>query len=191
VLIGPSGSGKSFLAKQILLNDAKRRRIFLFSKVRHDPSLSELLMPPLNPRLEQVPLFTKQDLINLPPDSDMSGGICFFDDIDSFGGEKGSFLREKRDHLLEDGRHKGITIFSTSHILSNFNKTRTILNEAEWVVLFPNANRRSADLFLKDRMGMSKKERDALIRKSGSGRFLAVKLSCPNAVLHQHGVLLL
>ncbi len=195
VFIGPSGSGKSFLARQILEHDLRKRRIVLFSKVIDDPSLRPLTTVKSfheTPRLIQLPLFTDEDLANIPPDSDLACSICMFDDIDAFSNEKATFLRDFRDNLLEAGRHKGITVFSTSHILGNYNKTRTILNEAEWVVLYPPANRRSADLFLKDRMGMVKQERDFLISRSGSsGRYLAVKMSCPNLMLHRKGILLL
>lgn len=214
LLVGPSGSGKSFLAKRILQHDKRNRPIILFSKVREDPSLRELKkekidVPTTNltvrggmvteekgskkiPRLLQIPVFTDQDLVTLPTDSDMVDSIAFFDDIDAFTGERAVYLRGYRDALLEAGRHKNITVMSTSHILSNYNKTRTMLNEAEYVVLFPNANRRSADMFLKDRMGMVKSDRDHLISRSGStGRYMIIRMSCPNLMIHSHGILLL
>ena len=196
LFVGPSGSGKTFLAKQIMLNDKKKRPVVLFSKVRDDPSLKELLKKktPLDgkARLIPIPIYTDDDMASLPVDSDLEKTITFFDDIDAFTGERAKYLRDYRDALLEAGRHKDITVLSTSHILSNYNKTRTMLNEAEYVILFPNANRRSADLFLKDRMGMVKADRDHLISRSGSsGRYMIIRLSCPNLMLHSRGVLLL
>lgn len=195
VFFGPSGSGKSFLAKKVMMNDPQKRKIVLFSKVRDDPSLKELTATKniaQEPRLVQVPVFTDQDLVNLPPDSDLSGKICFFDDIDSFPFAQAEYLRAYRDALLEAGRHKNVTVMSTSHITLNYNKTRTVLNEAEIAVLFPPANRRSADAFLKDRMGLVKAERDFLIAKANStGRFLAVRMSNPNLVIHSKGIMLL
>jgi len=195
VLIGPSGSGKSFMLKQILVNDPRKRTVVLFSKVQDDPSLKELVyMNELTqkPRLVQIPLFTDADLAELPNDADLNATVTVFDDIDAFTGDRGQYLRDYRDSLLEAGRHKNVSIISTSHILSNYNKTRTILNEAEIVVLFPPANRRSADLFLKDRLGMIKADRDFMIdRSNGSGRFMALRLSNPNVMLHRKGIMLL
>ncbi len=218
LLVGPSGSGKSFLAKQMLMNDKRKRPVVLFSKVRDDPSLKELkdqtiekmvevpvirdvrggtintveMRKKVTPRLIQIPIFSDDDLVNLPVDTDMQNTITFFDDIDAFTGDRAIFLRDYRDAILEAGRHKNITVLSTSHILANYNKTRTMLNEAEYVVLFPNANRRSADQFLKDRMGMMKSDRDHLIRRSGSsGRYMIIRMSCPNLMIHSKGILLL
>ena len=215
LLVGPSGSGKSFLAQKMLMKDKRRRPVMLFSKVRDDPSLKEvkddtlestreeqfvgeggLIMKRIKKekksRLRQIPIFSDSDLVDLPVDSDLQGTICLFDDIDAFTGERAAYLRGYRDSLLEAGRHKNVTVLSTSHILSNYNKTRTMLNEAEHVILFPNANRRSADQFLKDRMGMSKAERDHLISRSGSsGRYMIIRMSCPNLMIHAKGIVLL
>lgn len=195
-MIGGSGAGKSFLAKKILVQDRHQRPVVVFSKVTDDPSLKDLKLqrcPEDNkPRLIQIPIYSDDDLINLPSDADLKGNICLFDDIDAFGGERAQFLRNYRDRLLEAGRHKDVSVISTSHILSNYNKTRTLLNEAEIVVLFPNSNRRSADMFLKDRMGLVKVDRDLLIaRAGGNGRYLAVKLSTPNLMIHQRGIMML
>lgn len=195
-MIGGSGAGKSFLAKKILKYDRHQRPIVVFSKVVDDPSLADLKKqktPEDNqPRLIQIPIYNDNDLVNLPTDADLRGNICLFDDIDAFGGERAQFLRDYRDALLEAGRHKDVSIISTSHILSNYNKTRTLLNEAEWVFLFPNSNRRSADVFLKDRMGQIKSDRDALIARSGrNGRYLGIKMSAPNLMLHRKGVMLI
>lgn len=191
LLIGPSGAGKSYLAKQILMHDVRKRDVYLFSKIRDDPSLIELTMQGEKSRLKQVPLFEEKDFTKLPVEADLVGAIVFFDDIDAFSGDRAEFLRNYRDSLLEAGRHKNITVISTSHILMNYNKSRVTLNESEWVLLFPPSNRRSADLFLKDRLGFDKSFRDHLIERSNlSGRYLGAKLSAPNAVLHQLGIIL-
>lgn len=195
-LIGPSGAGKTFLCNQIMMRDRHRRPVVVFSKIQDDPSLKGVRKQRASldnkPRVIQIPVFSDDDLVNLPSDADLKGAICFFDDIDAFSGERAQFLRNYRDALLEAGRHKDVTVISTSHILSNYNKTRTLLNEAEWVFLFPNANRRSADIFLKDRMGMVKAERDFLIARSGgSGRYLGIKMSSPNLMIHRKGIMLI
>ena len=194
-LFGASGAGKSFLAKQVMQLDPHRRPCVVFSKIRDDPSLKEIGEQKLHDgksRLIQVPLFCDQDLLDLPADDDLTGTICFFDDIDSLMGERSEYMRTYRDALLESGRHKNITVLSTSHVLRNYNKTRILLNECEWAVLFPNSNRRASSMFLHDRLGMDAEERRRLIdRASISGRHLAIKMSNPMCMLHGQGVILI
>lgn len=194
-LFGPSGAGKTFLAKQILVHDKKRRPVVLFSKVVDDASLHELTLLKAKdgkPRLIQIPLLTDEDIVSLPMDVDLQDTVAVFDDIDSLQGDRAQFLREYRDALLESGRHNNISIISTSHIMRGYNKTRVLLNECEWSVLFPNANRISADRYLHDGLGFDKLRRDTLIaRASKSGRYMCVKMSTPSAMVHTKGIILL
>lgn len=195
LFVGPSGAGKSYLAKKIMVNDKRNRPVALFSKVVDDVSLKEIKdqkLPDGKSRLIEVPLFSADDLVNIPMEDDLKRTLTFFDDIDALGGESGEFLRQYRDALLEAGRHKDITTLSTSHILNNYGKTRTLLNEAEWVFCFPNASRISCNNFLKDRLGIDKADRDHLIERAArAGRYLGAKMSAPNAIIHQKGILLL
>ena len=168
---------------------------FFSPKLVDDPALKEIKKQKMRDgksRLIEVPLFSADDIVNLPAEADLRRSVTFFDDIDALGGESGEFLRDYRDSLLEAGRHKDITTLSTSHILNNYGKTRCLLNEAEYVFTFPNASRISSNNFLKDRLGLEKADRDHLIeRASKGGRYLGAKMSAPNAVIHQKGVLLL
>lgn len=195
LLVGPSGAGKSFLAKKIMLHDKRQRPVVLFSKVEDDPSLKEIQKQKLDDeksRLIVVPLHTADDIVNVPCEDDLKRSITFFDDIDALGGESGEFMRDFRDSLLEAGRHKNITTMSTSHILNNYGKTRTLLNEAEWVFCFPNASRISCNTFLKDRLGLEKADRDHFIERAArAGRYLGAKMSAPNLLIHQKGIILL
>ena len=195
LFVGPSGAGKSYLAKKIMEHDKRNRAVCLYSKVVDDVSLKELKeqkLPDGKSRLIEVPLFSADDIVNLPMEDDLKRSLCFFDDIDALGGESGEFLREYRDSLLEAGRHKDITTLSTSHVLNNYGKTRILLNEAEYVFTFPNASRISSNNFLKDRLGIDKADRDHLIERAArAGRYLGAKMSAPNAIIHQKGILLL
>lgn len=197
-LCAPSGAGKSWLAKLIIENDLKKRPVILFSKIPDDKSLESLEDKKIEngkDRLIKIPLLTEEDLLDLPAASDLAdsknGCVCMFDDIDAFHSDIAQYIREYRDSLLECGRHSNITCICTSHLLSNYNKTKICLNEAELVILFPNSNRRHSDLFLATRLGVPKHERDFMIEKSmRSGRFLAMKMSAPNMIIHNQGVIL-
>lgn len=195
-LIAPSEGGKTFLAKEICKFDVRKRPVIVFSKIDDDESLRELtkLRTPADKksRLIKIPLHSEDQLLDLPNNEDLKGSICLFDDIDSFPADIAQFLREYRDSILESGRHQNITVISTSHILNNFTKTKTMLNECEWVCLFPASNKRHAFSFLKDRFGLEKHEATFFINKAmQSGRYLCMKLSAPNLLLHSKGVILI
>ena len=192
---GPSGAGKSYLIKQILMHDKKKRMVVVFSKVRDDPSFDELDQEKMSDgksRLVQIPIYTDEDLTSLPVDSDLRNTICVFDDVDSLLPHMAEYLRQYRDNLLEAGRHKNISVLSTSHVLLNYSKTRIMLNECEFCCTFPNANRRAADVYLKDRCGFTKPIRDKLICRAGSaGRYLMMKMSHPIACIYAKGLMLM
>lgn len=202
-LCAASGAGKSWLAKLIIENDLKKRPVVLFSKIPDDKSLESLEGEKVEghggksvPRLIKIPLLCEDDLLDLPATSDLAdtkhGVICMFDDIDAFHSDIAQYIREYRDSLLECGRHSNITCICTSHLLNNYTKTKIMLNEAEVVVLFPNSNRRHSDLFLANRLGVSKSERDFMIEKAmRAGRFLAMRMSAPNMIIHNQGVVLI
>ena len=97
-----------------------------------------------------------------------------------------------RDSILECGRHHNITVLSTSHQLYNWAKTRVILNEAETVCLFPHANKRSSMTFLRDRMGLGLREVERIVNEAmDCGRCLICKMSAPNMIMHEKGIILI
>ena len=192
---GPSSAGKSFLIKQILLHDPKMRPVVVFSRVRHDPSFDEIdqqKLPDGKSRLIEIPIFTDEDLTNLPANSDLKNTICVFDDVHAFEPDMANYLQQYMDRLLECGRHSNTTIYSTSHVLLNYSKSRVTLNECEYCCTFPNSNRRSADEYLKSRCGLLKPMRDKLIARSGAaGRYLMMRMSHPMACIYAKGLMLL
>lgn len=202
-LTGPSGSGKTYLSKLIMKLDEKNRPIIVFSKIDDDESLRDLKKLKVNKssfpdqrdggtRMIKISINTEDDLMNLPSNEDLKNCICFFDDIDSFPREIANILNEYRDSILESGRHHNITVLSTSHQLYNWAKTRVILNESEYVCLFPHANKRSTMMFLKDRMGLINKEISSILNECmDCGRYIICKMSAPNLIMHEKGIILL
>lgn len=206
-LTGPSGSGKSFLATQIMKHDHKQRPIIIFSKIADDESLQDLKKLKLGkglekrldlekedgkPRMIKIALNTDADLLNLPCNEELKNCVCLFDDIDAFPKDVSDFINFYRNSILECGRHHNITVLSTSHQLFNWAKTRVLLNESELVCLFPHSNKRSSMQFLKDRMGIHRDLAHRIVEESmDAGRSLICKLSCPNLIMHEKGVILL
>jgi hypothetical protein len=67
------------------------------------------------------------------------------------------YIQHFRDDLLECGRHYNITTISTTHIISNYNSTRTLLNEATSMILFPKCSGQyQLNKFLERYMGYDK-----------------------------------
>lgn len=202
-LTGPSGSGKSWLAKEIMKHDDKARPIIVFSKITDDDSLKELKKLKISKssfpdqrdggsRMIKINLQTEDDLLNLPSNHELKNCVCLFDDIDAFPREIADFLNAYRDSILECGRHHNITVLSTSHQLYNWAKTRVILNEAEMVCLFPHANKRSSMTFLRDRMGLGKHQVQRIVNEAmDCGRCLICKMSAPNLIMHEKGIILI
>ncbi len=199
-LTGPSGSGKSFLAKEIIKHDEKARCIVVFSKISDDESLNDLRKLKISKssfpdqhdggaRMIKIKLDTIEDVLDVPSNEMLKDCVVFFDDIDSFSKDIADFLSAYRDSLLECGRHHNICVLSTSHQLYNWAKTRTILNEAILVAMFPHSNRRNAMMFLRDRMGLSKQKIESILNECMEcSRELVCRMSAPNVIIHAKGV---
>lgn len=194
--IGPSESGKTYLAKQIIKHDIRKRPVIVFSKIDDDASLRELkslrCANDKRSRLIQIPLHCENDLMNLPMNTELEECLVLFDDVDSFPEEQAQFLREYRNSILESGRHHNITCLSTSHVLLNRQKTKVMLNECELLCLFPGANKQSAFKFLQSRFGLRIDDANNIIAKCiRNGRTMTLRQSCPNLIIHDQGVMMI
>ncbi len=194
--IGPSESGKTYLAKQIIKHDLRKRPVIVFSKIDDDSSLRELktlrCANDKKSRLIQIPLHSDNDLMNLPMNTELEECLVLFDDLDSFPEEQAQFLREYRNSILESGRHHNITTLSTSHVLLNRQKTKVMLNECELLCLFPGANKQSAFKFLQTRFGLRIDDANHIINKCiKNGRTMTLRQSCPNLIIHDQGVMMI
>lgn len=199
-IAGPSGSGKSYYAKLIICADVKKRICLVFSKVGDDVSLNSIREQKAKcdgeSRFIQVELDSENDLMNLPSAHDLNndgdGTICLFDDVDSFQKNMRIYLNEYRNSLLESGRHKNISVITTSHHLANWSGTKTPRAEAEYVVLFPSSNKYSAIQFLKTSMGIPRNKVKFYIDQAmNDGRYITCKLSAPNMIITAKSIFIL
>tara|TARA_R110002072_G_scaffold192549_2_gene349589 strand:+ start:16126 stop:17070 length:945 start_codon:yes stop_codon:yes gene_type:complete len=134
----PSGSGKStwisLYLKQLRLKNPNRK-INILSRVPHDAPLDKFK------NRNRITLTAEAFHNNPLKVEDFKNEIMIFDDIDTIlDKDLVKYLRNFRDDVLEVGRHFGITCISTSHIITNHQATRTLLNEAQAVVLFPRGS---------------------------------------------------
>ena len=179
----PSGSGKStFIGeylKQLRIKYPKRK-ISVFSRVKFDKPIDRFS------NLERVDL----DNIGNLTIEEFKNQILIFDDIDTIL-DKGlvKSLRNFRDDVLEVGRHFGITCISTSHIIMNFGATRTLINEAQAVVLFPRGSSfQQVKGFLERYLGFNNEQID-FIKKLPS-RWLFIWKEYPKYLIYEKGVML-
>jgi hypothetical protein len=172
----PSGSGKSTFIGQYLEEIRKinkKRDIFIFSKTY------------------RIPIEEKFWNSNEIKCEDFKNSVCIFDDIDTIL-DKNLLkqIRNFRDDMLECGRHYNITTICTSHLIQNYNKTRTLINEANAVVLFPKgAGAYSVKQFLEKNIGLNKYQ----IKKIEDlpTRWIYIWKEYPRYIVYQKGVMII
>ena len=157
LIAGPTGSGKSYKIAQYLtaiLKPNSKKNIYLFSDVESDPVLDKLKF-----NLKRIML--NNELIDNPiQPKELENSICIFDDIDSISDKKLKTVVETLlDSLLKRGRHEGIEIICTSHLLTDYKRTRVILSEVSFITLFcRSGSSNSIQYLLSKYVGLSKKQ---------------------------------
>jgi hypothetical protein len=186
---GPSGSGKStFISEYIDLmqkmKGGKKKKVYIFSRVPDDEPLDKLK------KVIRIPL--EMDFLNKHPlkVEEFKGDILVFDDIDTLLNKDISiYLRAFRDDVLETGRHWDITTLSTSHLPSDYQKTRTVINEGSAIVLFPRGmTAGSLHGFLERYLGMNKKQISYI--ESLPTRWVWFYKDYPKYAIHERGAFL-
>lgn len=156
LIVGPTLCGKSTFIKNLLINSDLEIPIYIFSKVKNDPSLDEL-----KDIFEVHEIDVEGDFYDRIDEQELeyyANSICIFDDIDTFANEKISKAVNKfRDKILETGRHHHIKCISTSHFLLNYQKTRQLILEVDMVVAFIQTAVRGQFVdYLKSKQGLNK-----------------------------------
>lgn len=134
-----SGAGKTYYIanwlKQWYKNkENKDKPLYIFSAVDEDKILDDF------PNAERISI--DEDLIENPLKlEDLSDSFIIFDDIDTISNPiLRKIVLNLRDHALQAGRHYGITMASTAHVVSNYSKTRILIQEATSCTFFPRSS---------------------------------------------------
>jgi len=151
-IAGASGSGKSYIAKGIAECYTKLfpdRGIYLISKLGEDSTLDKLK------ELKRIKIDSLiEDYPNL---EEFENCLVIFDDYDTFTGDAEKVIHKLIDDLATMGRHTCTTMLCLSHYLTNYKKTRLLLNEATHIVVYPMATSFHAlGYLLKTHIGMTK-----------------------------------
>lgn len=180
-IAGASGSGKSYIARQ-LAEAYKRmfpsREIYLISKLNEDSTLDTMKIgKPKRIRVETL-------VDDYPSIEEFKDCMLIFDDYDTFQGAEGKAVQTLIDDLAIQGRHTGTTILCLTHYITNYKKTRLLLNEATHFVVYPQATSYHAlKYLLSTHIGMNADEIKDL-RKLG--RWICVAKNFPQYLISQH-----
>jgi hypothetical protein len=151
-IAGASGSGKSYIARGIAECYKKLfpdRNIYLVSKLEEDSTLDALKS------LRRIKIDSLID--DYPALEEFEECLVIFDDYDTFTGQAEKVIHKLIDDLATMGRHTKTTMLCLSHYLTNYKKTRLLLNEATHIVVYPMATSFHAlSYLLKTHIGMTK-----------------------------------
>ena len=179
-IAGSSGSGKSYFAKGIAELYRKlhpSREVYLISKLEEDNTLDKMSPPPKRINI--------QTLIDDYPELEEFQDCCvIFDDYDTFTGPAEKVVHKLIDDLATMGRHTNTTMLCLSHYLTNYKKTRLLLNEATHIVVYPMATSFHAlSYLLKTHIGMTKDDCRDLKKQ---GRWVCVYKHYPQWLISAH-----
>lgn len=152
---GQTGAGKSSMIGDIIREmpkEDKKKEVFVFSTFDEDKALDHL---------KPSRILIDDDIIDDPiQKEELKDSIVIFDDIDTLNPTKLSkACNELRDDLLQNGRKMGIKVFTTSHQIMNYKKTRDSLNSTQKIIIFPQATSpHHIKRFLETYMGLNKKQ---------------------------------
>ncbi len=190
---GSQGSGKSYYCRQYIdrfMEMFPDKPIILLSRIDEDKAFKDLIDDD-----KMIPLdINDPDIIENPIDAkeELGDSLSVFDDFLQYDKELAKSIRYTLSDVMLNGRCQaglGLDTYClvTSHMLTDYNKTRDILNESSSIVCFPH----SGQIFhikrvMREYIGMSNRQiKKCLAIKS---RWLTLHKRSPNYVLSEAGI---
>jgi hypothetical protein len=178
-IAGQSGSGKSWIARQLadyyhrLFPD---RGVYLVSKLTKDETLDALKF------LKRINI---QSFIDDYPELDeFKDCMVIWDDYDTLTGDAEKVVLKIIDDLAIMGRHTNTTMLCLSHFLTNYKKTRLLLNEATHIVVYPlSTSFHALRYLLKNYVGVD--EEDLKRHRKLGSRWLMYSKGFPQYMISQ------
>jgi hypothetical protein len=182
---GQSGSGKSFIAKGLAFFYHKLfpdRGVYLVSKLEKDETLDSLKF---------IKRINVQSFIDDYPSLDeFKDCMVIFDDYDTFTGNAEKVITKIIDDLAITGRHTNTSMLCLSHYLTNYKKTRLLLNEATHIVVYPmSTSYHALRYLLKNYVGVD--EDDLKRQRKLGSRWLMYSKGFPQFMVSQKSAELL
>jgi hypothetical protein len=175
---GQSGSGKSYFARGIAENYKKlypEREIYLISKLQEDETLDKM-------KTGKPKRISLQSLVDDPVDLDeFKNCLVIFDDWDTLDKPYFTVVHKLIEDLAIMGRHTCTSMLILSHYLTNYSKTRLILGEAQFLVLYPLATSQKALKYVCEHYGGLDKEDIHTLKRRG--RWVCIHKNYPSYVI--------
>jgi hypothetical protein len=178
---GQSGSGKSYFARGIAENYKKLypdREIYLISKLQEDETLDKM-------KIGKPKRINLQTLVDDPVDMDeFKDCLIIFDDWDTLDKPYFTIVHKLIEDLAIMGRHTCTSMLILSHYLTNYSKTRLILGECQYLVLYPLATSQKALRYVCEHYGGMDKE--DILNLKRRGRWICIHKNYPSYVISAH-----
>jgi hypothetical protein len=186
-ICGASGSGKSYFARGLAEAYKKLypdREVYLISKLNEDETLDKM-------KVGKPKRINVETLVAEPPELDeFKDCLVLFDDYDTFSPPYDKVVMRLIDDLATMGRHTRTAMCLMTHRLTNYSKTRLILNESTHIVVYPLATSfHPLKYLLKQYVGLDEKEVRA-IKNTGS-RWVCFHKNYPQYQITEHSAKLL
>lgn len=176
LISGPSGAGKTFLAKEYL---EKYKKIYPNNKIY---LIANKPFENFSIKYEK-PELTETYVSNLKVNN-FKNSIIVFDDVENISSNKK--IQEKIVAFLEEvlnvGRSMHVSVIIISHVLMNYRFSRNMIMECNKVVMFPNSGIKfQYKNFMKKYVGLNPSKVDDILNTNS--RWLCVDKSAPLSYL--------
>jgi hypothetical protein len=187
-VFAPSGSGKTYFSASVLKQWLKlnpKKDVFIFSKLDDDKVIDDL-----GDRIKRIDISTLKespiDISDIP-----QGSMVVFDDTDCIEDKAiNDALLKLENSIYQVGRHHKISVIKTSHLGSDYKKTRVVLTECHYIVVYPSSGSfQQIKYVLSHYMGMSNEDIKKI--KSLKSRWVLASKHFPQFVLSENECYLL
>lgn len=183
VVAGVSGAGKSTLVAKILSANRKPSEpILLISRTLREPD------PAFKDFEDDIEVMDINDLTNAPSLEDLGANEdgqgatwLIIDDIEGLKGEQREFILELVNGVVCCGRKLKIKVIFSSHLVSGYIH-KTIMNEAQYYIVFPQSSKHKLHNELRLKYSMPTSEIHEIFEstKKDHSRYLILGLNHPN-----------
>jgi len=185
-ICGASGSGKSYIARGLAEYYRKLfpdREVYLISKLNEDTTIDN--MKGGKPKRINVETLVS----DYPEIEEFKDCMVIFDDVDCFTGKQINAVHQLLDDLAITGRHTNTSVLFLTHYITNYKKTRLILNETTHFVVYPQSTSFNAlKYLLATHIGMGREDIQNLRKQ---GRWVCLHKNYPQYQISAHEARLL
>lgn len=188
---GPEGSGKTTYVKDLIKSYNAlypRNKIILISQVEEDETLKDVCKKIIQIEISEDLLDDKIDI-----KKELKNSLVIFDDTDQIPNKKlNAYINEELlNNIIQNGRHQNIQLIKTSHLISDYKKSRLILASAHTITGFLATSAMQLNYVMKEYIGLTPIERKEVMKKSKNSNWVTIHKRMPQYVMTEHSVFLL